>query len=457
MNPRIQSSQRSSVPAETTGPPVRLVDLIRDARLDPESAESRAASLLQRVPKAPALSSSAFLRIEEELLQCTAPQTSPIAWLRRLAWGAAAVSTVTASFLLGLSMRPRPAEIAALTALQTPRALSVHEVRLPRESQARLSLGHGDLLVLTGPAELNIVAAGVRFQHGQLRVEAGSAPLVIEVGSRRVTVAARASAGLSAQLGELVRVAAYVGAVDVRETTGDGSDQLFSVPAGSSWLATEPPSARAAPVGTESAAGPVGIEKRPPARAIRAVAPFSSRPTPPAAAPPPSPPPQQSRLLAESQLLGRALQRLHREHDARSALGLLDEYSAQFSDGALRDEASSARVDALLQLDRRSEALQVLDTATFTNAARGGELRLVRAELRAHAGRCREAVADFDAAYKSERSSKSPVSERALYGLATCRLQLGERGLAREALRKYLEIYPAGRFADAAREALGQL
>ena len=456
MNPRIHSPQRSSVPAEAAGPPVRLVDLPRDGRLDPDSAESRAAALLQRVPKASGLSSSAFLRIEEELLQRAAPQSSPILWLRRLAWGAAALSTVTASFLLGQNMRPRPAEMAALSALQTPRTLAVHEVRLPADSQARLSLGHGDLLMLTGPAALNVVDAGVRFQQGQLRVEAGSMPLVIEVGSRRVTVAARASASLSAQLGELVRVAAYVGTVDVRETATDGKDQLFTVPAGSSWPATEPSSATAAPVGTSPDPSAVGIEKRHPVRTIRAGAPFFNKPNT-SAAPSSSTPTQQSRLLAESQLLGRALMRLHREHDARSALMLLDEYSAQFSEGALRDEASAARVDALLQLDRRSEALQVLDAATFTNAARGGELRLVRAELRAHAGRCREAVADFDAAYKSERSSKSPVSERALHGLATCRLQLGERGLAREALRKYLEIYPAGRFADAAREALGQL
>lgn len=436
---------------------MRLLDLARDGGLDPESAAGRAAVLLQQLPKAPTLSPSALARIEEELLQRTAPQAQPLSWLRHLGWGLAAVSTVTASFVVGLSMRPQPPKASEVAALQLPRAVDIHEVRLPSDSQARLSVGQGGLLTVDGPGTLSLQGTQVRFQQGRLRVDNGNQQLLIQIGMRQVTVAARASASLSAHLGELVQIAAYVGSVEVRETTSAGTVQDFTVAAGATWPVPQASAPTLTPEPLAPSTQPT--TQRLATRGLRPTPAVNHKPAlTPTLTPPPAPTPApQSRLLAESQLLGRALQRLHRDRDARGALAALDEYSTQFADGTLSEEASAARVDALLQLNQRSEALRVLDEASFTKLARGGELRLLRGELRAHAGRCREAVADFDAAQKLDRRSGSPLAERALYGLATCRLQLGERGLAKEALRRYLDAYPAGRFADAAREALGQL
>lgn len=459
MNPRAHHSIRESGGTDPASPPVRLVDLASDGRLDPASVQGRAAALLQRLPKAQTLSGDAFLRIEEELLQRAAPQAATLPWLRRLGWGMAAVATVTASFVLGLRMRPSlpSGSNADAVAVQTLRPAAVHEVRLPDGSLASLRIGPGGQLRFSGPGALSLQDSTVAFRDGQLHVESGDQPLLIQVGSRRVTVSARGSARLAARLSELVYVAAFVGSVDVSDAE-DRSFQSFSVPAGAAW----PPAAPAAEPTSTVEAAPVA-----PSPAVRAqrgskgAAPVANKPAPavaPALGPPAVASPQSpGRLLAESQLLGKALQRLHREKDARGALLILDDYSNQFADGTLREEASAARVDALMLLDRRGDALQVLDSTRFTKVARGGELRLLRGELRAHAGRCREAISDFDSAQKSDHRDDGPIAERAIYGLATCRLQLGERGLAREALRKYLDLYPAGRFSDAAREALQKL
>jgi len=463
MNSRTHTPLPSSRSADAVEPLVPLRDLIREGRIDPSSVEARAAALVQRIPKPPPLASSAYLRIEDEILQRTAPQAPRMLWLRRLGWGAAALSTVTASFLLGLSMRPSRTETRDAALPTASRSLEVHEVRLPRDSQARLSVGTGDQLTVEGPGTLSLQGMQVTFRQGRLRIDSGNQPLQIAIGARRVTVGARSSASLSAHLGELVLVAAYVGSVAVDEPAADGSLQTFTVPAGSSWTTAPAADSGSAAVGSPALESAPLVPQRAVAKAQRSSATVPSKPsvnaTTSGALPVPAPQPTTapSRLLAESQLLGRALQRLHRERDARGALSLLDDYATQYADGTLRAEASAARVDALLQLDRRSEALQILDGASLSNLARGGELRLLRGELRAHAGRCREAVADFDAALRADARSDGPLTERALYGVATCRLQLGERGMARDALRRYLALYPAGRFADAAREALGQL
>ena len=53
----------------------------------------------------------------------------------------------------------------------------------------------------------------------------------------------------------------------------------------------------------------------------------------------------------------------------------------------LKQQAQAARVDALLLLGRRSEALGLLEQTTFTRLPRGGELTVLRGELRAASGR----------------------------------------------------------------------
>src|SRR4029077_7027460 len=97
----------------------------------------------------------------------------------------------------------------------------------------------------------------------------------------------------------------------------------------------------------------------------------------------------------EAELMGVALRRLRNEHDPRSALAALDEHAARFGDGVLGPEAELARVEALLALDRRSQALAILNDLSLPDSARGREPSLVRAELRAGGKRCPDAIADF--------------------------------------------------------------
>jgi hypothetical protein len=201
----------------------------------------------------------------------------------------------------------------------------------------------------------------------------------------------------------------------------------------------------------------------PPSRSSRpASRPRSTPPAPPpvllAAAPPaplPTPEPaSESALLAESQLLGQALHQLHQLHDGQAALRSLQSYDSRFPAGHLREEALAARIDALVLLDRKDEALGLLDRSTFNRLARGGELRVLRAELRAQSGRCSSALSDFSWALSHQPTSG--MAERALYGRAGCRLATHDLDGARADYSDYLQRFPTGRFAAAAQSALSR-
>ena len=165
----------------------------------------------------------------------------------------------------------------------------------------------------------------------------------------------------------------------------------------------------------------------------------------------PAPMPQPSPLVAESELLQKALTQLRRDHDARAALVSLDDYRARFPHGLLSIEASVARVDALLLVGRRDDALAVLALLPLEHTGRALELQLLRAELYAERD-CSQALRHFDAVLAA--SVASGLEERALYGRARCRLQLGNVADGRADLQSYLARYPRGRFADHVRARL---
>jgi len=160
------------------------------------------------------------------------------------------------------------------------------------------------------------------------------------------------------------------------------------------------------------------------------------------------------RLAAEAHALTRVLVKLRRQRDARGALALLDESESLFAHGTLALEARVARIDALLLLERRAEARALLDDLPFGQVGRGGELRLLRAELWA-ASDCRRALSDFDALLRLPLAA--PLAERALYGRAGCELRLGERAQAERDLNQYLAQFPTGRFRAQAHSQLSGL
>jgi hypothetical protein len=187
-----------------------------------------------------------------------------------------------------------------------------------------------------------------------------------------------------------------------------------------------------------------GVAAAPLPAASVAVAPQAVAPRAPAAAPAAPAATPESRLAAESKALEPALGALRRDRDPARALTLLGRYEAEFPHGVLSLEARVVRVDALLALGRRADALPLLEALPLERVGRGTELRLVRAELRA-SGDCASALPDFDRVLAAGPSAS--VEERALRGRSLCRASLGDAAGARSDADRYLAKYPAGRFA----------
>ena len=168
-------------------------------------------------------------------------------------------------------------------------------------------------------------------------------------------------------------------------------------------------------------------------------------------APPPARTPAEARAAndGEATLLARAFRSLRADRDPVAALALLDEHDRQFPAGQLADEASRARVEALLALGRRRDALHVLEARRDDDSGR--ERALLRGELRAETGRCAQALADFAGA---EREAPSEIAARAVWDEATCRARLGDAVGARRDFERYLASYPSGAMARQARRWL---
>lgn len=117
----------------------------------------------------------------------------------------------------------------------------------------------------------------------------------------------------------------------------------------------------------------------------------------------------------------------------------------------MADEVLAARVNALVALGRRKDALATLESLPEA-AARGRGLRALRGELLVHEGRCVEALALLDPLLAE--ASLDDAAERALFARASCRGRMGQFEASAADLRSYLEHFPRGRFAEEARRAL---
>jgi hypothetical protein len=166
-----------------------------------------------------------------------------------------------------------------------------------------------------------------------------------------------------------------------------------------------------------------------------------------------------SAIAAEQSLLAQVMGMLRGDRDARGALALLAQHAQRFPDGALASEATMLRIEALLALGRRDEALSLLDRAPLASLPNRDEHLVVRGELRAADGRWREARQDFDQALRDRAlpaaSAKARVmQERALWGRASARSRLGDQDGARADLELYLRHFPSGHFAEPATSLL---
>jgi hypothetical protein len=168
-----------------------------------------------------------------------------------------------------------------------------------------------------------------------------------------------------------------------------------------------------------------------------------------------STPPAEDPVVAESRLLAEALTALRQRRDPQHALLALDQYDRRFPTGSLSPEAAAARIDALLALGRKGQALTRLEALSFERLPRAAEMQVLRGELRAGRGNLTGAVDDFEAAL-SAPGAPTAVIERALYGRSSCRSRMGDQAGARADLQEYMRRFPRGRFAAPAGHALGE-
>jgi Flp pilus assembly protein TadD len=146
--------------------------------------------------------------------------------------------------------------------------------------------------------------------------------------------------------------------------------------------------------------------------------------------------------------------RAWRAGDARGALDRIAEYEDLYPGGHFAPEAILVKVDALQALGRSDEALTFLRYQSLAKLPRATELEVIRGELSAKAGRCEEAVADFDQALRHDPGER--LGARALYARASCRARLGDEVGAETDLRLYLLRYPNGPHVVAVRRALAR-
>jgi len=208
------------------------------------------------------------------------------------------------------------------------------------------------------------------------------------------------------------------------------------------------------PLGEEVALStPPAEKRRPPARlAWREPSPV---PEPPPTLEPAATPAPPSAFTVEQTMLGEILISLRTRHDALAALALLDEHDRRFPTTGLGPELAMLRVEALLGVGRKSDALALLDRLSLSSMPNRDERLVLRGELRAAAGRWREAQEDFGIVLFAQAPSGNDVKrraivERALWGRASTRSHLGDEAEARADLTTYMRRFPSGRFAEKA-------
>lgn len=155
-------------------------------------------------------------------------------------------------------------------------------------------------------------------------------------------------------------------------------------------------------------------------------------------------------------MLARALAQLRQQRDPRAALATLDRLDQTYPSGVLAPEALATRIEAALAMNDLATATKLVEAAAPPAGRAGAALFVVRAELRARAGRCDEANRDFGRVLETTSAGAGDLHERALYGRGVCLGHLGQAAAARRDLAAYLREHPSGRFSGEARRLLDQ-
>ena len=172
------------------------------------------------------------------------------------------------------------------------------------------------------------------------------------------------------------------------------------------------------------------------------------------APPPPAPVPPPSVLREEARLLRQAIHSLRVAGRPAEALAQVAEHRRRFPAGALGADAQMLRVEALLALGRRNEALVALDDYRLAGEGSGRSLQVTRAELLADRS-CAQAIAAFDDLLNDPASALTTI-ERAQRGRAVCHDRTGNPAAAIRDWQTYLTRFPNGRFAPEAHRRLAK-
>jgi hypothetical protein len=318
------------------------------------------------------------------------------------------------------------------------RAMWMHErrpvvVEVPAGSTSRLAGSGGAKIQLNGPSALVLGSRSMTLRSGDALVEAGNESVSLDIGDLGVTVAPGGAARTSAE-GENTRVENVRGEVVLKHASNRQSSIILP---GQSWYR----GVVAASLPEPAPASPPPLEIAPQMTDALSAAPAGVG----------LPEPQHPRDRGESHLLGAALKKLRKESNPKGALDLFDQYDRAFPRGTLAPEALVGRVEALMALGRKGDALAILD-GPLTQWKTSRALRVLRGELRAAAGRCEEASADFAAVLSAE--PHDAVDERALFGRAFCRSRGGDKTGARQDLSLYATTFPNGQFIGQVRRSL---
>jgi len=414
---------------------------------EPHTSDRRTVELLHDLAPSVKLSSSARRQIAERLRR-----SAERPWAR---WWWLAVPVAAA---------------ITFVALRVPTPQSTQHLSISACAVSRFSDGEHFHAALIGPADAEVRHHAISLRSGRLILEAGR-ETILSTADMQVRLAPKTFAEL--EVGGLHgrRVAVYRGQADVAlvaharvilaagraltdglegSVPSDGAVQAQGILADGptpTICAVAKPTLAATPVVPVIPIVPIvsaEVPKRAPPKK-------PMEPTPVLVVPPEEPvlPELPSRRPAE--VLAEAIKRLRHDHDANGALGLLDSLAQEEQAKPFEDEIRLLRIEAWLLLGKSSEALAVLDALSLSTHVRGAELRVLRADLRAAAGRCLEAIADYDAAI-----ALPSLAERALFGHAGCSFVLGDGEAGRANLRDYLLRFPNGAHAPDAKRRLAE-